>query len=97
MDENKDLLIINEEHATNHRAVHIEPPITDEVLLVIESTIWTEPGGKEPSPLPTDVVGLTLSLWISIITIDQARALEGGGRREGVDRVVLASKTRDRA
>ena len=97
MDENTNILIISDDHATNHRTVHIEPPITDEVLLVIESTIRTEPGGKEPAPLPTDVVGLALSLWISIVTIHQARALEGGGRREGVVRVVITSKTRDRA
>ena len=97
MDENKDILITSDDHATNHRTVHIEPPITDEVLLVVESTIRTEHGGDEPSLLPTDVVGLAVRLLVSIVTIHQPRAEEGGGWGHSIGRVVRASYTRDRA
>ena len=97
MDENKDILITSDEHATNQRTVHIEPPITDEVLLVVKSTIRTEHGGDEPSLLPTDVVGLTVRLLVSIVTIHQLRAEEGSGWGHRVGRVVLASYTRYRA
>ena len=95
MDKNKD--IPNDDHATNHRTVHIKPPITDEVLLVVESTRRTEHGGDEPAPLPTDVVGLAVRLLVSIVTIHQPRAEEGGGWGCSIGRVVLTSYARDRA
>ena len=57
----------NTKNATNHRAIHIEPPVTDEVLLVVKSTIGTEPGGEQPPLLPTDVVGLAVRLLVSIV------------------------------
>ena len=75
------------------RAVHIEPPVTDEVLLVEESPIRTEEavlGQVIATKISTNMKSLALCLWVSIVTLYEAITQETCVRRAGVDGVVLA-------
>ena len=49
-------------YSTDHTAVDIEPPVTDEVLLVVERPVGAEQGGDGDGAggCATDVVGLTV-------------------------------------
>merc|ERR1712037_479140 len=48
-------------------AIHVEPPVTDKILLVVESSNWAEPGeAGAVVAMGTPVINLALSLWIRI-------------------------------
>ena len=75
------------------RTVHIEPPVTDEVLLVEQSTIGTEKtvlGQSTISKVGTNVERLTVCLWISVVALDLTVTDETGVRGEGKYGIVLA-------
>ena len=74
------------------RAVHIEPPITDEILLIKQSTIRTEETVLSevfPAKVGTDVKGLALCFWISVVTLYVAITEETAIRRSGVDGIIF--------
>ena len=53
-------------------AVHVEPPVTDEVLLVEQSPIGAEEtvlGQTTVSEVGTNVEWLAVSLWVSVVTL----------------------------
>ena len=57
------------------RAIHVTPPITDEILLVEDSSIRTKEavvGQITSTKVSTNVEGLTLSFWVSIVSLDEA-------------------------
>ena len=57
--------------AFGERAVHVEPPVTYEVVLVEDSSIRTEEAVLGEAALPitgTDVESLTLGFQISIVS-----------------------------
>ena len=62
--------------------VNIEPPVTDEVLLVEQSPIGTEEavlGQSSCSVTGADVEGLTVSLWVSIVaSVKSSSAVKRG-------------------
>ena len=92
-----------------HTAVHIEPPVTDKVLLIVESswrfsllnlsfhpvlvdTVGTKQGwdGSSSGRVgATDVVGLAVSLQVSVVALHQAATVEGGCRGRGEGGIVL--------
>ena len=75
------------------RAVHIEPPITDEVLLVKQSTIRTKEavlGEVFTAKVGTDVESLALSFWISVVTLYVSITEETRARRSGVDGIIFS-------
>ena len=76
---------------TYHTAVNVEPPVADKVLLVVEGAIGAEQGGDGCRLVlrPTDVISLAVSLLVCVVTIDQARAGEGGWRHLAKHWVVL--------
>ena len=80
------------------RAVDVEPPVTDEVLLVEKGAVGTEEAVlDEPrvAVICTNVESLAVGLWISIVPFDLGVAEEGGLWRVNKDGVVLAGDTRD--
>ena len=83
---------------TDHTAVDIEPPVTDEVLLVVESPVGTQQGrdgGRPRLVRPAHVVCLAVSLLVSVVARHQAGAGEGGGGRRGECGVVLPGGSGD--
>merc|ERR1712037_152714 len=58
-------------------AVNVEPPVTDEILLVVESSNWAKSGEAWALvAMGATVVNLAVSLWISIISWAQVPAGE---------------------
>ena len=85
---------------TDHTAVDIEPPVTDEVLLVVESPVGTQQGrdgGRPRLVRPAHVVGLAVRLLVRVVARHQAVAGEGGWGRRGEGGIVLARSPGDRA
>ena len=85
---------------THHTAVDIEPPVTHEVLLVVEGAVGAEQGGDGDSPglvSSAHVVGLAVSLLVSVVARHQPGAGEGGLRGGGEGGIVLAWSSRDSA
>ena len=79
-------------------AVHVEPPVADEVLLVEESPVGAEETvlGKVPlAEVDADVEGLTVGLRVSVVSLDLVVADEAGVGGEGEDGVVLAGSAGD--
>ena len=85
-----------------YRAVDVEPPVTDEVLLVEEGAVGTEEGVLYAATAPvvgTDVKGLALSTGVGIVatvTAGPALALEVSFGDFVKDGIVLARDTGDR-
>ena len=77
----------------NLRAVHIKPPVTDEILLVEESTIRTQEavlGQITSTKVSTNVEGLTLSFWVSIVSLYKAITQETGFWRSSKDGIIFS-------
>ena len=85
-------------HQPYLRAVNIEPPITDEILLVEESSIRTQKavlGQVITTKICTNMKSLALSFWISIVTLYVAITDETGFWGCGVYRVIFTRGARD--
>ena len=81
------------------RAVHVEPPVTDEVLLVEEGAVGAEEAVLDEvgvAEVGADVEGLALGLGVGVVALDVAVAGEGGVGGAGVDGVVLPGRPGDR-
>jgi hypothetical protein len=79
-------------------AIYVEPPVTDEVLLVEKGAVGTEEAVlDEPrvAVICTDVESLAVRLGVSIVPFDLGVAEEGGLWRVNKDGVVLAGDTRN--
>ena len=78
---------------THHAAVHVEPPVADEVLLVEQGAIGTEEGefGKSSITVAgTDVEGLALGLRITIVASVYLTVTDKSSLRNlSINRVVL--------
>ena len=64
-------LIVDAVEILGHRAVHVEPPVTDEVLLLEQSAVGAEEGvlgASSHSVIGTDVEHLTLGLGVRVVT-----------------------------
>ena len=87
------ILIVDGIERLSERAVHIEPPVADEVLLLEDCSVGTEEavlGQTSVAVITTDVEHLTLSLGVGIVTsLHQPIADEGGVRHLGVDGIVV--------
>ena len=80
-------------------AVHVEPPVADEVLLVEEGAIGTQEGvlGETTGAISgTNMERLALCLWVSVVpAIYLAVTEERGLRDHGENGVVLTRHTRN--
>ena len=80
------------------RTVHIEPPVTDEVLLVEKCSIRTEKavlGQVFTTKISTNMKSLALSLRVSIISLYEAITQETSVRRAGIYGIVFTRGPRD--
>jgi len=78
--------------------VHIEPPITDEVLLVEKSSIGAEEAVLQQtriSIIGTNVESLAVRLWVCIVPFDLIITEECSLWGVHKDGIVLARNTRD--
>ena len=81
-----------------HAAVHVEPPVTGEVLLAVEGPYGAEPGKAWLGwAVGAVVVHLALTLWVSIEPWRQSITGEGGLGNLGEVRIVSARGSRDGA
>ena len=72
--------------------VHVEPPVTDEVLLVEQSAVRAEEAVLGEVTVPkvgAHMEGLTVGLGVGVVALDPAAAEEAGVGGEGEDGVVL--------
>ena len=80
-------------------AVHVEPPVADEVLLIEQGAVGTEEAvlGQlvVEGEVGAHVEGLAVGLRVSVVALDSAVTQEAGLRRKGEDGIILARGTRD--
>ena len=85
--------------ATSRAAVHIEPPVAGEVLLLEESPVGTEEADLVEVPLAlvdTHVEGLAVGLGVGVVaTVHLTSAAEEGGGYTGQQGIVSARDSRD--
>ena len=75
------------------RAVHVEPPVADEVLLVEQGAVGAEEAVLDEvgvAEVGADVERLALGLGVGVVALDVAITTKAGLRRSGVDGIVLA-------
>ena len=80
------------------RTVNIEPPVTDEILLVEQSAIGTEEAvldQRVAAVLGTDVEGLAVSVCVSVVPFYLVSAGKLGLGRSSEDGVVLTGNSGD--
>ena len=92
-------LVVEGVEGLSQGAVHVEPPVADEVLLVEEGAVGTQErvlGSSAGAIVGADVERLALRLWIRVVTtICLPVAEEGGVRHSGEDRVIFPRNPRD--
>ena len=79
-------------------AVHVEPPVADEVLLVEDGAVGAEEGVLQQAPDPVigaDVEGLAVGLRVSVVALYLVAAGEGGVWRLAEHRVVVSGQPGD--
>merc|ERR1712203_610981 len=94
-------LIVEGVELLSSRAVKVEPPVTDEVVLVEEGSVGAEEavlGEATGAVSSADVEGLALSLGVRVVTsIDLSVTEEARLRDLGIDGVVLSGHAGDGA
>ena len=79
-------------------AIHVEPPVTDEVLLVEKGAVGAEEAVlKKPriAIICTNMECLAIRFWVSVVPFDSGITEERGLWRVYKDGVVLAGNTRN--
>jgi len=85
-------LLVEEIIFLGEGAVDIEPPVTDEILLVEDSSVRTEEGVLEKTSnavIGADVEALAVGLRVAIVPFYLAVTGEGGVRRHAIHWVIL--------
>ena len=92
-------LIVQRPEVHRGGAVHVEPPVTDEVLLLEEGAVGAEEGElgqARVAVVGADVESLALRLGVAIVpSVHLTVAGERGLRRNGIYGVVLSRSARD--
>ena len=92
-------LIVQRPEVFRGGAVHVEPPVADEVLLLEEGAVGAEEGElgqARVAVVGADVESLALRLGVAVVpSVHLTVAGERGLRRNGIYGVVLSRSARD--